>query len=151
MNPRVAIFLATFFYVGKFPVAPGTMGTLAGLLIALALHPWPVAYFVVMLLVTVVGFWASGHAEKALGKKDPGCVVIDEVAGIMLSLFMVPVSWAVIVIGFFLFRAFDMFKIWPANKFEDMGGGHGIMLDDLMAGLYTNIILQIAIRLAFRM
>ena len=151
MNPRLATILATFFYVGKFPVAPGSMGTLAGLLIAIALHPWPVAYFSVMALVTVVGFLACGPAERALGKKDPGCVVIDEVAGIMLSLFWVPISWSVIVIGFFLFRAFDMFKIWPANKFEDMGGARGIMLDDLMAGLYTNIVLQIAIRLAIRM
>ena len=62
-----------------------------------------------------------------------------------------PISWSVIVIGFFLFRAFDMFKIWPANKFEDMGGAAGIMLDDLMAGLYTNIVLQIAVRWAIRM
>ncbi|MBF0123639.1 MAG: phosphatidylglycerophosphatase A [Candidatus Omnitrophica bacterium] len=151
MSSRLAIFLATFFYVGKCPVAPGTLGTLAGLLIAVALHSWPAAYVGVMILVTVLGFLACGPAEKALGKKDPGCIVIDEVAGIMVALFLLPLSWPVIVIGFFLFRAFDMFKIWPANRFENMGGAAGIMLDDLMAGIYTNIVLLIAIRWAMRM
>ena len=72
--------------------------------------------------------------------------MIDEVAGMMVSLFMLPLSWPVMLVGFFLFRAFDMFKIFPANKFEDMGGASGIMMDDIMAGIYTNIVLQVAVR-----
>lgn len=151
MNIFLADMLATFFYVGRFPVAPGTMASAVGALMAVGLHAWPVAYLAVMALVIVVGFWASGPAEKAAGKKDPGFIVIDEVAGIMISFFMVPLSWAVIISGFFLFRAFDMFKIWPANKFEELGGARGIMMDDIMAGIYTNIVLQIAIRLAIAM
>lgn len=144
----MATLAATFFYIGKFPVAPGTMGTLAGLFLAWLVAPWVALYCLMTALVMLAGFWASGTAEKAFGKKDPGCIVIDEVAGIMLSFFLVPFSWPVAVIGFFLFRAFDMFKIWPANKFEDMGGSRGIMMDDVMAGIYTNIVLQIATRLA---
>jgi len=83
-----------------------------------------------------------------MGQKDPSCVVIDEVSGIMIAFFMLPMVWPVSIITFFLFRAFDMFKIYPVNKFEEMKGGTGIMMDDIIAGLYTNITMQIAIRLA---
>ncbi len=89
---------------------------------------------------------ASGQVEKLIGKKDPGCIVIDEAAGIMISVLFIPMTWPIMLTGFFLFRAFDMFKIYPANKFEDMGGAYGIMMDDVMAGVYTNIVLQVAVR-----
>ena len=77
-----------------------------------------------------------------------GIVVIDEVVGIMIALWGLPLIWSVMICGFFLFRAFDMFKIYPINKLEAKPGGIGIMLDDCMAGVYTNIILRIALRCA---
>jgi len=148
MKVRIARLLATFFYAGIIPAAPGTFASAIGVLVVLNLYQQPIIYLASILLVTVVGIWAAGVTEKAVGKKDPSIVVIDEVAGMMITLFMVPLSWPVVMSGFFLFRAFDMFKIYPCNKLEEQGGGWGIMADDLFAGLYANIVLQLAIRLA---
>ncbi len=146
MNDRIARFCATFFHIGDFPVAPGSMASAAALAIAFLVHPWPLLYIAVGILFIVVGYRTSGQVEKLIGRKDPGCIVIDEAAGIMISFLFVPMTWPVMLTGFFLFRAFDMFKIYPANKFEAMGGAHGIMMDDIMAGIYTNIVLQIAVK-----
>ena len=139
---------ATFFGIGYCPIAPGTAGTAAGVLLAFVLAPSPVWYVVVSVLLIVIGIASSSYLEKILGQKDPGIIVIDEVAGIMLSLACLPLTPTMMISGFFLFRAFDMFKIYPINKLEALPGGWGIVLDDLMAGLYTNIVLQIACRLA---
>jgi phosphatidylglycerophosphatase A len=146
VNDKVARFCATFCHIGDCPVAPGSAASAAAVVVAFALHQWPLAYIAVGILFTVIGFMTAGQVEKQSGKKDPGCIVIDEAAGIMISFLFIPMTWPVMVTGFFLFRAFDMFKIFPANKFEDMGGANGIMLDDIMAGIYTNIVLQVAVR-----
>jgi phosphatidylglycerophosphatase A len=148
MSPKIAKLIATFLGIGYFPFAPGTLATAAGALIAFFFRFNQAGYLLVMLLVTAIGFFAAHEAEKAFGKKDPGAIVIDEVAGIMISFFMIPMYWPIIVTGFFLFRAFDMFKIPPADRFEAMDGGAGIMLDDIMAGVYTNLTLQIALRIS---
>ena len=148
INVQIARLIATFFYCGKFPVAPGTLATAAGLALAWFLRWNFWAYLLVMVAVTVLGFVASGVAEKSYGRKDPGCIVIDEVAGVMISFFMLPMYGPVMIIGFFLFRAFDMFKIPPADRMEALGGAKGIMLDDIVAGLYTNLILHVAIRIS---
>lgn len=148
MNPLIARFIGTFGYVGLLPVAPGTAASAVGVALAFALRHNVPAYVVAAAAITAVGFVAGGIVEKQEGKKDPGCVVIDEVSGMMISLFGIPLSWPVMIVGFFLFRAFDMFKIYPANRLEAMGGGLGIMADDIAAGIYTNITLQIALRLA---
>ncbi|MEI6437581.1 MAG: phosphatidylglycerophosphatase A [Candidatus Omnitrophota bacterium] len=148
MGQKLARFLATFGYIGHFPAAPGTMASAAGVGLAFLLRDHVFWYVAVFAVVTVLGFLTAGIVEKMEGKKDPGCVVIDEVSGMMISLFGIPLSWPVMLVGFFLFRAFDMFKIYPANKLEDMGGGTGIMCDDIAAGIYANITLQVALRLA---
>jgi phosphatidylglycerophosphatase A len=148
MNVFWSRFIATFGYIGYCPAAPGTLASAAGLGLAFALRHYPVFYVVVAVVVTVLGLMSAGIVEKSVGKKDPGCVVIDEVAGMMVTLFAVPLSWPVMLTGFFLFRAFDMFKIYPANKLEDMGGSVGIMADDIAAGIYANVTLQVALRLA---
>lgn len=148
MNPGLARVIGTFGYAGHFPIAPGTLASAVGVGLAFALRDLPLFYVLVMIGITLVGFVAAGQVEKMEGKKDPGCVVIDEVSGMMISLLGIPLSWPVIIVGFFLFRAFDMFKIYPANKLEDMGGGFGIMADDIAAGIYTNIVLQLALRWA---
>jgi phosphatidylglycerophosphatase A len=139
--------MATFFYIGFCPVAPGSMATLAGIALSYAVMGNTAVYVAVTVLVTVIGFAVSGQVEKSVGKKDPGCIVIDEVAGVMIAFFMLPKTWAVMWTAFFLFRAFDMFKIYPGNKLEGLRGSAGIMMDDLMAGIYTNIVMQIALRL----
>ena len=148
MSSKVSECLATFFYVGRFPVAPGSLASLLGVLLYLIFWGQWNLYLAVLALVTLAGFWASGKSEKLAGEKDPGCVVIDEVAGVLIAFFMLPPTIPVLFVGFFLFRAFDMFKIYPVNKFEEIPGGTGIMLDDIMAGLYTNIVMQVAIRIA---
>ena len=140
--------IATFFGVGLLPAAPGSIATIVGILIAFALSGHTAAYLLVTLVLIVIGFAASGRAERVMGKKDPGCIVIDEVAGVMIAFFMLPPTWPVFWAGFFLFRAFDMFKIYPGNKFEGLGGSAGIMLDDLIAGVYTNIVMILALRWA---
>ena len=148
MSPKLSKFIATFCCVGLLPVAPGTMASAVGAALAFIFRFNVAGYAFVMVTVTVLGFFFAGEAERAIGKKDPGCIVIDEVSGMMISLFMLPLYWPIIVTGFFLFRAFDMFKIPPEDRFERLGGSAGIMLDDIMAGIYTNVTLQIALRLS---
>ena len=140
--------LSTFFFIGYFPKAPGSAATLAGMIIGYCLKDYPVFYVLTFLVITILGFWSAGKMEKFVGEKDPSCVVIDEVTGVMIAFFMLPWNWSIVWTAFFLFRAFDMFKIYPANKFESLPGAIGVMMDDVIAGIYTNITMQIAIFLA---
>ncbi len=140
--------LATFFYVGYFPIASGSAATVAGVLLCLILSSNIWLYTTVMLATCIVGFIVSDVMERQVDQKDPGCIVIDEVAGVLIAFFLLPMTWEVIWITFFVFRAFDMFKIYPMNKLEMLPGGRGIMLDDIGAGIYTNLTMQVVIRLA---
>ena len=148
MRDRLSRVLATFFFMGNFPVAPGSLASLAGTLLAIALYGHPGTHVFLFLLITFAGFAVSGRVEKLLGRKDPSCIVIDDVSGVLLAFFTLPLTPAVIVTTFFLFRAFDMFKIFPVNRFEELPGAVGIMADDLWAGFYTNITMQFALRWA---
>jgi phosphatidylglycerophosphatase A len=134
--------------IGYFPFAPGTAATIAGIGLAYGLYTAGIEYVWAILLLMVLGVPACTYMEKVLRAKDPGMVVIDEVIGILIGLWGLPLSWPIVIVGFFLFRAFDMFKIYPINRLESLPGGWGIMMDDVMAGLYTNIALQLAIRYA---
>lgn len=148
MVNKISELLATFFYVGYLPVAPGSIATILGGLLAYALMPNTALYLAVTVIITAAGFFVSGKAEKVIGKKDPGSIVIDEVSGVMIAFLLLPPTLPVFWIVFFLFRAFDMFKIYPGNKFEGFGGSAGIMLDDIIAGFYTNIVMHLALCLA---
>jgi len=139
---------ATVFGGGFLPVAPGTWATAVGVGIAYCLGNNLPVYTIVVLVLLALGVITTGIVEKQLNQKDPGFLVIDEVVGVMIALWHLPLVWPVMICGFFLFRAFDMFKIYPINKLEALPGGWGIMLDDCMAGAYTNIILRIALRCA---
>lgn len=142
---RLAVFLATVAYCGYFPIAPGTVGSAAGLVVYLLVW-WtgsPLVETALILLTFVVGTWAATHAERFFGGIDPGLVVIDEVAGMLVTLAFIPVGWSGALAGFFLFRLFDVIKPYPANRLEKWHGGFGIMADDVMAGIYANLALRL--------
>lgn len=147
----VILFIAEGAYAGRSPFAPGTAGTIVGVLLYFLIRNCsPVWYLAVCLGTIVIGTWAAGRAEEILGKKDASPIVIDEIAGFFVSMFMVPAGWGYVVAGFFLFRLFDIWKPWPLQQVQDLHGGPGIMLDDVGAGIYTNIVLQGAAFLAAR-
>ena len=141
---RLAVLLATVGYCGYFPVAPGTVGSAAGLLVYL-LVAWtgsPIVEVAAIVVTFAVGSWAATHAERFFGGIDPGPVVIDEVLGMLVTLAFIPVGWSGALAGFVLFRVFDVIKPYPANRLEKFHGGFGIMADDAMAGVYANLSLR---------
>ena len=131
--------------VGYVPVAPGTFGSAVGLLIWFALPASFLAQGAAIAAVSAIGAWSSSVAERHSGKVDPGYVVIDEVAGMLVTLFLVPVGWGGALGAFLLFRLFDIVKPYPANRLERLHGGLGIMADDIMAGVYANLALRLCI------
>ena len=134
--------VATFFYVGKFPFAPGTAGSFAGLLVYLSLLDQPALRALVFFLITVLGFVSAGRCEKIFGVKDPKPVVIDEVAGIFIVFFGLPPHGLIFLLGFLLYRFLDIIKPFPARRLESLEGSRGIMLDDLLVAVYANLILR---------
>jgi phosphatidylglycerophosphatase A len=135
-------FLATGGGSGDLPKAPGTWGSLAALPCAVLLvmlgGQWLLALAV--LLAFVVGVWASGKYAEAIGLGDPGSVVIDEFAGQWLAILPLALDWRYYIVAFILFRLFDITKPWPCRAAERFPGGVGIMLDDIVAGLYAGIL-----------
>ena len=142
------MIIATGFYSGNLPKAPGTWGSLVGLLLFFILHALSLpAYLAVVAGLFVVGSFAAGEAEKILDNSDPGVVVIDEIVGMLITMIAVPATPLTMVLGFILFRIFDIVKPFPVNFFDQrFHGGLGIMLDDVMAGIYSLIILQLLVR-----
>ena len=141
---RLAVFVATAGYCGYFPIAPGTAGSAAGLLVY-ALIWWagsPIVEAAAIALVFAAGTWAATHAERYFGGIDPGPVVIDEVLGMLITLAFIPAGWSAALAGFLLFRVFDVIKPFPADRLEKFHGGFGIMADDAMAGVYANLALR---------
>lgn len=150
LTDRLALVVATGLGTGYAPVASGTFGSLPGLALA-----WGVAsawgegaLAAATVVVALVGVAAAERAAAIFGEEDPGRVVVDEVAGQMVTLVLVPKTVPLLVLGFLLFRALDVWKPWPARRLEDLPGGSGIMADDLAAGLYANLILQAVVAVA---
>jgi phosphatidylglycerophosphatase A len=141
---RLGLAIATCGYVGFVPIAPGTFGSAAGLaLFLLLVHAGSAALYVgVAVLLFGLGVWGASIAERELGRTDPGPVVIDEVAGMLITLALLPVTPAGAVVGFFVFRILDIVKPWPAAGFEKLPGGLGIMADDGMAAIYGNLVMR---------
>jgi phosphatidylglycerophosphatase A len=134
---RLAIGIATTGGLGYAPIAPGTFGSAAGVAIYFLTTHWNLpAQVALAAAVTVVGIWASGIAAVFFGRSDPSQVVIDEVAGQLVTYLGTGVGWKGAIVGFLLFRALDIVKPWPANRLEALHGGVGIVADDVMAGLY---------------
>jgi phosphatidylglycerophosphatase A len=144
---RAAVFIATAAGAGYAPVAPGTFGSAVGILIYFITRGWPAAWQAALVaLIVVVGTWASTEAAHHFGREDPGFVVIDEVAGQLVTLFLLHVGVVGAALGFLVFRALDIVKPWPARRFEDLPGGFGIMADDVMAGVYGWVIMAVVVR-----
>jgi phosphatidylglycerophosphatase A len=140
---EVILFVAQGAYSGRSPFAPGTAGTVVGVLLYLLVKGLgPAWHLAAAAAVIVIGIWVAGRAEVLLGQKDAPSIVIDEIAGYLLAMFLVPSGWGFIVAGFLLFRFFDIAKPWPLRQIQDLHGGAGVMLDDIGAGIYTNIVLQ---------
>ncbi len=144
---RARDVLTTWFGSGLFPFASGTAGTLASLPLVVLLwwagSPWLHAGAAVV--VFAIGVAAAGDAAARWGRPDPGQVVIDETAGLLVATLGLPPSPGVLLAAFLLFRAFDIVKPWPARALERLHGSWGIMADDIVAGLYANLVLQAAL------
>jgi phosphatidylglycerophosphatase A len=138
---RLALVVATCAGVGYVPWAPGTFGSAVGLVLLGGVRSSGsvVLEIAVLAVVLVAGVWSGSIAEREAGRVDPGMVVIDEVAGMLITLALIPLTLTTVTIGFFVFRALDIFKPWPAGRVERFPGGTGIMADDAIAGLYGNL------------
>ncbi len=149
MLKRIVIFLATGCYVGYSPLVPGTTGTLAVIPIYFLLSRLSPFYYVVIVFgFTCIAVWVSDRAEVLLQARDCRHIVIDEMVGFLVTMFMVPPTWGNILMGFFLFRALDIVKPFPIRTLEErVRGGYGVVLDDIIAGIYANVIIH-ALRLA---
>ena len=144
---RFYMFIATGAYSGYLPKAPGTWGSAVGVLIWLLLAPLPLAqYWSVVGVLFVLGVISAGAAEKIVDRGDPGLVVIDEIVGQLIVLGLAPLHPLAALAGFGLFRFFDILKPFPVNWLDThLHGGLGIMLDDVAAGLYGLLVLQLGL------
>ncbi|PVZ72552.1 phosphatidylglycerophosphatase A family protein [Pelagibaculum spongiae] len=138
-------FLAFGFGSGAAPVAPGTFGTLAAVPLFLLMSPLSLwAYAVITLLICLVGVWICGKTSSDIGVHDHGGIVWDEFAGYLITMFALPFSWQSIVGGFIVFRIFDIFKPWPIKWLDQkVHGGLGIMLDDILAGVFSCLVMHL--------
>jgi phosphatidylglycerophosphatase A len=146
---RLGVFIATCAHVGYAPVAPGTWGSAVGLLVYYVVRrqaSTPIELGVIAVIL-LIGLWAATEAEHHFGGIDPGPVVIDEVIGMLITLAVHPVNVAGAVAGFFIFRVLDVVKPWPARRLELLPGGFGVVLDDVMAGVYGNLLIWGLVRL----
>lgn len=150
MFNRLSKIIVTFFGAGYFPFIPGTFGSLAALSLFFLLNPKPLIAASFLAVFLLLGFYFSGKAEKLFNSNDPKQIVIDEVAGMFLTLLFVPLDFKLLVIAFLLFRVLDTVKPFPADKLQNLKGSAGIMLDDVVAGLYANIILQFLSRVLLK-
>lgn len=144
MNLKRLIVLAitTIGGIGFFPFASGTVASAAAMLPYFWLRDDLLSYGLVTFGIMLIGIWLSGQAETYLGETDPHPVVIDEVAGYLVAAAYLPHHWFYPLAAFILFRLFDIWKPKPINQLQSLPGGWGIMLDDILAGLYANLILQ---------
>jgi len=147
MRRRIKI-ITSFFYFGHSPFMPGTIGSIGGLIVYFLVRNNEILYGFTMLFLFFLGVLFAGEAERVYNRKDAKMIVIDEVTGMLLALFFVPFSVYSVILGFFLFRIFDILKPFPAKRVEKLAGSMGIMFDDIIAALYTNLMLQVIFRFA---
>ena len=143
MNDRINTLISSFFFLGYSPVAPGTAGTLGAipLFYLMASYLSSEWYILILILITALAIMVSSRAEKIYNKEDPGEVVIDEVVGYLVTMAFIAPTAVNIVLGFLLFRALDILKPFPCRRLEKIHGGYGIVLDDVAAGVWANLLL----------
>jgi phosphatidylglycerophosphatase A len=142
LNKKLITFLATGLGSGLSPFAPGTMGTLVGVVICLLCLPlpWPMRLLIVIAL-SALSIYVSGRAEKIYKKKDDQRIVIDEIVGFQITMLPVAITVLHLCVGFVLFRIFDILKPFPINNLQRLPGGWGVVIDDVAAGIYAGVIL----------
>lgn len=141
---KTALVVSTWFGSGLFPFASGTFGTLASFPLVLVLNNFGIWHRVFTFVIVLgIAFWSADRTQDLLGKEDPSEVVIDEVAGFLLTMSLLPPTWLALGLGFFLFRFFDVLKPYPIRHLERLKGGVGIVMDDLLAGLYACAVVWI--------
>ena len=143
-----AVAIATGLYCGYFPIASGTFGSLVGVLIVLATQSFPIWLNIALAAgLLAVGVWASDEANRIFGEADSSYIVADEIVGMMITMIGIPITQYWLIWGFLLFRLFDIVKPPPANYFDEkVKSGWGVMMDDVVAGIYANILLHLMIR-----
>ncbi len=141
--------IATGAGSGLLPLAPGTWGSMMGILLAWLLSPLSAVMYVITTVgVIFIAIWSAGEARHLFGGGDPPQVVIDEIAAMLLVMAFQPFSWMSVIVGFLAFRVFDVWKPWPVRQCEALSGGIGIVMDDLMAGIYAWLLLRAVLSFA---
>lgn len=137
-------FIAFGFGSGLLPIAPGTFGTLAAIPLYYFLSfSAPMTYLLITLVCLVAGIWITDYVSKDMQIHDFGGIVWDEIVGFFITMFLVPCTITTIIVGFFLFRIFDIWKPWPINVIDkSLGGGLGIMFDDVLAAIYASVVIH---------
>ena len=149
-RPLFSLAIATVFGIGYVPIAPGTFGSAAGLLLWMVLPGATLVQGAAIVALFVLGSIAGNAAEHHFGRTDPRQVIIDEVMGMLITLFLNPVDLKGAFVGFLFFRATDVIKPYPANRLEGLPGGIGVMADDAMAAIYANLALRAILALSNR-
>ena len=139
--------IATGFGTGRLPIAPGSWGTLPGILLCWLIQPFHPALGLPLILI-LIGLCVplATETERQLGRKDPGAIVIDEILAFPITMFLVPLSFGTLALGFGLNRLLDIVKIWPCHGLQALPGGWGIMLDDGVAAFYSCVLMHLALR-----
>lgn len=152
MKRQLSLMIASGFYIGFLPGAPGTYASFAATLVFFLVFHFsngilPELHLSAVCLISLAGVFASAAASRHAGKEDPSFVVVDEIAGQLLTFLFLPVSALNLVFGFVAFRIMDIWKPFPIRRLEALQGGVGIMADDLLAGIYGNLVLQLLNRI----
>lgn len=152
MIERLRLFIAVGFGSGLAPKAPGTFGTAAAVIAFLPFARMaegrPLLWLLTVLGFTMIAVWAADGAERHYKRHDVGNIVCDEFVGFFVAMTAIPVSWKSLLLGFVVFRVLDIVKIPPAKQIDrKMPGGLGVVLDDVVSGVYANVVLQVAVRL----
>ena len=139
-------FIATLGGLGYSRIAPGTTGCLGGAALYLLVKQNTIVYGAVTVALLILGFYVSGRAEEIFRAKDAKPIVIDDACGLLIALFLIPFSYTNFLVVFLLFRTIDIIKPFPIRKIENLNGSLGIVGDDILAGLYTNILYRLALK-----
>ena len=144
---KAILFLATGFNIGNIPLAPGTFGSILGLVLCFALAGLTLPLAVICLVLFIAtAVWIAAEAEKLINQKDPACIVIDEIAGMAVTLVGLPFNLTTALIGFIIFRILDIIKPFPIRALDSrVSGGMGIVIDDVAAGILANLLVRIFI------